>query len=437
MTVVGSLRRLDLAVPAGAPVAELLPDVVALAGEPGDGAALPRWSLSGLTTGDLSPGSSLESAGVADGAVLYLRRTDEPVVGLQGSDVVERAAAQVSGGADVDRTVLGGAAGALLVLVAGLLLADGSPLAGLAAAGVALLALVTGAWTASRPDGVRGAAASVALSAGPLLGVAAFLATGAATPSPSGPLLLAAGLGGLAAGTALAALAARPARVAGTCAAALATASAAAVLLSLPLTPAKAAALAAVAAVVVVPVLPRVVLRCCGLRLSDLAHAARATGPRLDAAHRALPWALAADGALVVAATCVLASRAVGAHLWLAAVCGLLLVLRSRDRPAASGLPLLLAGQLTLLVTGAGLVVASGGATGTLVVLVAVALAYAGASVLPAAAVDRPRWAQRRRRLEVVALFAVVPLLAAVLGLFGEVVELARGAEQRPLSPPR
>jgi hypothetical protein len=416
-------------VPAGAPVAELLPDVVALAGEPGDAAALPRWSLSGFGGGDLSPATSLESAGVPDGTVLYLRRIDEPAVGLQSADVVERAAAQVSGGATVDRTVLGGAAAAVLVLVAVLLFVDGRPGAGLGAAATAVLALVTGAWMASRPEGVAGAAAPVALTAGPLLAVAAVVGTASTAAPSSGPVRLAAGLAGLAAGAALAALAVRAARVVGSCAAALTAGAAAAVLLSLPLTPAKAAAVTAVAGVLVVPALPRVVLRCCGLRLSDLAHATRAPGPRLDAAHRALPWALAADGALVVVAASVLAARAVGAHLWLTAVCGLLLVLRSRDRPTSSGLPLLLAGLLTLLVTGAGLAVASPGAVGPLLVLGAVALACAGAAVLPQAAVDRPRWAQRRRRLEVLALIAVVPLLAAVLGLFGEVVELARGAE--------
>lgn len=429
MTVVGSVRRLDLAVPAGAPVAELLPDVVALAGEPGDAAALPRWSLTGLGSGDLPPASTLESAGVPDGAVLYLRRIDEPDVGLRGTDVVERAAAQVTGGATVDRTVLGGAAGALLVLLAGLLLADGRPGAGLAAAAGAVLAVMTGAWMSTRPEATGASAATVALAAGPLLGVAALLATGAAATSPSGPVRLAVGLAGFAAGSALAALAVRSARVVGTCAAALAAAGAAGVLLSLPLTPAKAAAVTAVAGVLVVPVLPRVVLRCCGLRLSDLAHAAGASGPRLDAAHRALPWALAADGALVTAAAVVLADRAVGAHLWLAAVCGLLLVLRSRDRPAASGLPLLLTGMLTLLVTGAGLALDAARAVGPLLVLGAAALVLAGAAVLPASSVDRPRWAQRRRRLESLALLALVPLLAAVLGVFGEVVELARGAE--------
>lgn len=411
-------------------MAELLPDVVALAGEPGDASSLPRWSLTRLGAGDLPPASSLESAGVPDGAVLYLRRVDEPVVGLQSVDAVERAAAPVTSGSRVDRTVLGAAAASVLTLAAGLLLVDGRPAAGLAAAAVALLAVLTGAWMSTRPVvGGGAAAASVALSAGPLLGVAAVVATAQASPSASGPVRLAAGLAGVAVGSGVAALGVRAARLGGICGAALAAAASVGVLLSLPLAPPKAAAVTAVVAVLVVPGLPRVVLRCCGLRLSDLAHAGRPGEPQLRAAHRALPWALAADGVLVVAAACVLAVWAQGAHLWLAAVCGLLLVLRSRDRPVGSGLPLLLAGQLTVLVTGAGLARSVPDAPGPLLVLVAGALVCAGAAVLPEAAVDRPRWAQRRRRLEVLALLAVVPLLAAVLGLFGEVVELARGVE--------
>ena len=67
--------------------------------------------------------------------------------------------------------------------------------------------------------------------------------------------------------------------------------------------------------------------------------------------------------------------------------------------------------------------------SGPLLVLASSAAALGAASGLPPTLVDWPRWAQRRRRLEAAALVAVVPLFAAVLGVFGTVVDLARGAE--------
>jgi hypothetical protein len=131
-----------------------------------------------------------------------------------------------------------------------------------------------------------------------------------------------------------------------------------------------------------------------------------------------------------VAAAAVVTTSADGAQLALSAVCGLLLVLRSRERTgSAEVVPLAVAGQLTVLAAGAGLALAHPHQVGPLVVLVAGAAVLLGAAVLPSTAVDRPRWVQRRRRLEVLALVSLVPLLGGVLGLFGAVVRLARGAE--------
>jgi len=78
---------------------------------------------------------------------------------------------------------------------------------------------------------------------------------------------------------------------------------------------------------------------------------------------------------------------------------------------------------------GTGLALRHAGEPGPLLVLAAVAAVLALASVVPRASVDRPRWAQRRRRLEAAAVLALVPLLAGVLGVFGAVVDLARSVE--------
>jgi hypothetical protein len=429
VTVVGSVRRLDLAVPAAAPVAELLPDVVALAGEVRDTAALPRWVLGRLDAGDLSPDVSLADAGVPDGAVLYLRRVDEPVVGLQGADVVERAATPGADRADVvDRLLLASTAAALLILLALLLLRDGRSGAAAAATALGLAAVAAGRWMSGRAEPGTGAtAAVVAATALPLLAVAAYLQT-AASPEASPTVTAAAALGGALLGAVLAASAVPVLRPAAAAAAGLLAGAAGGVLLSLLVTRPQAAALTAVAAVLLVPLIPRLVLRASGLRLSGPRQTGRTTDAQFATARAALPWALAADGLLVLAAAGVLVRGGSLTALCLVAVCGLLLVLRSRGR-TGGGPPLFATGQAVVVVAAAGLALRNPGQPEPLLVLGAMAVVDALASVLPRSSVDRPRWAQRRRRLEVIAVVALVLLLAAVLGVFAAVVDLARGVE--------
>jgi hypothetical protein len=78
ITVVGQRRRVDLAVPAAAPIAEYLMTVARLCGalgdeEPGEDSLPGAWSLA-ATGGDTIPlDLSLTDAGILDGQVLYLR----------------------------------------------------------------------------------------------------------------------------------------------------------------------------------------------------------------------------------------------------------------------------------------------------------------------------------------------------------------------------
>ncbi|MGL5860591.1 MAG: EsaB/YukD family protein, partial [Phycicoccus sp.] len=74
ITVAGSSRRLDVAVPGDAPLCDLLPTLVARLGDglSDDGEAHGGWYLS---TGDgdrLDPSRSLVEQGVRDGARLHL-----------------------------------------------------------------------------------------------------------------------------------------------------------------------------------------------------------------------------------------------------------------------------------------------------------------------------------------------------------------------------
>lgn len=77
VTVVGPTERRDLSLPADAPVAELLPTLVQLVGDPHDGveAEPGAWTLSQGTGRSIAYDASLGSSGILDGSVLYLART--------------------------------------------------------------------------------------------------------------------------------------------------------------------------------------------------------------------------------------------------------------------------------------------------------------------------------------------------------------------------
>lgn len=93
ITVVGDRGRVDLAVPARAPIAAYVSTLADLCGEPDTDAMPAAWSLAPADGGPFQPGVSLESAGVLDGETLYLRDVvqgefDGPVV----ADIEEQVA---------------------------------------------------------------------------------------------------------------------------------------------------------------------------------------------------------------------------------------------------------------------------------------------------------------------------------------------------------
>ncbi|WP_432090591.1 type VII secretion integral membrane protein EccD [Streptomyces sp. NRRL F-5630] len=100
VTVVGERRRVDLALPAQAPIAEYTPRLATLCGQTEPEDLAPVWSLAESGGTPLAPGSSLAAAGVLDGAVLYLRdqraaERDE----LQVTDLDEQVASARGDGA--------------------------------------------------------------------------------------------------------------------------------------------------------------------------------------------------------------------------------------------------------------------------------------------------------------------------------------------------
>src|SRR5947209_6182811 len=74
LTVLSPRHRVDVALPADVPVAELVPMVLELVGEPEHGrAVLPMpWRLSGVVGGPLPAAATLDELGVLDGELLRL-----------------------------------------------------------------------------------------------------------------------------------------------------------------------------------------------------------------------------------------------------------------------------------------------------------------------------------------------------------------------------
>src|SRR3954469_19540984 len=72
LTVLAPRRRVDVALPADVPVAELVPMVLELLGEPGRACAPRPWRLSGVVGGPLPVAATLGELGVLDGELLRL-----------------------------------------------------------------------------------------------------------------------------------------------------------------------------------------------------------------------------------------------------------------------------------------------------------------------------------------------------------------------------
>ncbi|WP_033343032.1 EsaB/YukD family protein [Catenuloplanes japonicus] len=72
VTVVGARKRVDVALPAGAPVGEYAGRLADLCGQDGHDVFPPAWSLTPAGGAPMALEDSLADAGVADGAVLYL-----------------------------------------------------------------------------------------------------------------------------------------------------------------------------------------------------------------------------------------------------------------------------------------------------------------------------------------------------------------------------
>ncbi len=173
LTVLAPNVRVDVALPADVPVAELVPMVLELLGEPVFGLRPRPWRLSTALGGPLPPGRSLRELGVLDGEMLRIA----PAGGGQPppvfDDPVDALARTASASAADDRRFRSLAA-VVLVAVAALLLAGWPPPAVVApllpgpaasnpgqaaiAGAAALVAFAYAAWLARRSSGPIGTA---------------------------------------------------------------------------------------------------------------------------------------------------------------------------------------------------------------------------------------------------------------------------------------
>ena len=441
LTVLAPRHRVDVALPSDVPVAELLPMVLELVGEPERGRSTrPQpWRLSGVAGGPLPAGATLAELGVLDGELLRLG----PAAPAPPAPVFDDPVDAVAAGADVacarDHRFEAAAVVAAAVAGAGLLAAAGPgsvPSALLAA--VAAVTAVAAAGRLAHREGADPALAHRVARSVALAGVALAAAAGwTAVPGAPGPvpLMTAAVAAGIAA--AVAQLLLRVVAPALVGAGVVAVVIAAAVLaVRLGATPTVAATAAGALAAVAAPLLPRAAIRLAGLPRPVVP----ADGSELSGDDASLPAAELAErgdlargylaglsgAASAVAACGALAAASTGgwAGPTFAGVTMVVLLLRARGFADASPARTALAAAI---VAGAGVAVAvaapgsPGGLAACMVLLLGAA---AGAAMLDAAARGtRPELSPVLRRsidlAEGVLVAASVPLALAAMGLFG------------------
>jgi type VII secretion integral membrane protein EccD len=219
LTVRAPSVSVDLAVPADVPVADLLPTLLRYVGEETEEAGLDHagWVLQRLGDPPLDEETTLARAGLADGAVLYLRPHTEALPEARLDDLVD-GIADTAGrrlhtwSPEAARGLLVGTAVATVAAALALVIWPGATGTSRAAcAAVTGLLLLAGAGSASRAVGDRLSATALGLLVAPCLALAGWLLPGGDLTGPDaarvvGARLLAAGAAG--AGGAVLALAA-------------------------------------------------------------------------------------------------------------------------------------------------------------------------------------------------------------------------------------
>lgn len=284
LTVRVPAKSIDLAVPADVPVADLLPAVLRYAGDNLEETGIDHggWVLQQLGGEPLDEERTLDSYGLRDGDILYLRPRTKALPEVHLDDLVDGISTTMRDHPfgwtpKVSRRVLLGTA--VAVLIGGMMVIawpGGSALPRAGFATVVGLLLLAGAGSASRAVGDAGAGAALGFMVAPYLALAGWMLPGGALGGPHmyetlGARLLAASAA--AAGGAVLALAIVAAFAAlFLCVAVISlfAALAAALLITTNLAPVHTAGIIAVLAVVLGAFVPSLAFRMSGMRMPPL-----------------------------------------------------------------------------------------------------------------------------------------------------------------------
>ncbi|WP_245239422.1 type VII secretion integral membrane protein EccD [Streptomyces sp. MZ04] len=437
VTLVGERRRVDLVLPSQEPVGLLLPEVLRLLGDQ----AGARPMLRHLVTADgsaLAHDSTLESAGIADGAVLRLVRAEDAPSAPVVHDVTDEAADDLDVRAwrwgSAARRVVAGLATVLWALVAGVLARGAFAVedVGNALVGVAVLACVAGivlgrmkqrglsatlivtagslgalgAWTLADAHGWSGAVrlAGVALAA-----MLVLLFLGWFSPLGRGGLIGAAAM--------LGCLVLWEASVALQDGARTATEQA------------RMGSLLVLVSVVVLGVLPRLALMASGLsglddRRSGGASVSRyRVGTALSATHRGLAIATVVLAVSAAAAGVMVLKAPTVWTVLLAVVTAVVLALRARAFPLVAEVVALFAAAAVVVVALVGVWLERSVGGGPLALLAGLAVAPLVVLAVQPAEHVRVRLRRFGDVLESVGVIALLPLVIGVFGVYGRLLD--------------
>ncbi|MFD4032250.1 type VII secretion integral membrane protein EccD [Streptomyces sp. NPDC058637] len=447
LTVRVPAKSIDLAVPADVPVADLLPAVLRYAGDNLEETGIDHggWVLQRLGGEPLDEERTLDSYGLRDGDILYLRPRTEALPEVHLDDLVDGISTTMRDHPfgwtpKVSRWALLGTA--VTVLIAGMVVIawpGGSALPRAVFATAVGLLLLAGAGSASRAVGDAGAGAALGFMVAPYLALAGWMLPGGELSGPhmyetlGARLLAAAAAAAGGAVLALAIVAAFAALFLGVAVASLFAALAAVLLITTNLAPVHTAGIIAVLAVVLGAFVPSLAFRMSGMRMPPLPTNAQqlqegiephATSVVSARAILADGWMTSLYGAVgVVSAGCLLAlarERELAEIIMTVALC-LLLILHARGLgniwqrlslvvPGVAGLLLLVlvaapsSSPNSRLVTAAGL-------------LAATAMVAIAAWTVPGRRLV-PYWGRMGEILHSALAMSMLPLALWVLGVY-------------------
>ncbi|MDF2272644.1 type VII secretion integral membrane protein EccD [Streptomyces coacervatus] len=429
VTLVGERRRVDLVLPSQEPIGRLLPEVMRLL----DDRVGTRPQTRHLVAGDgsvLDPDATLESAAVADGAVLRLVRVEDAPSAPVVHDVTDEAADDLDVRAwrwrPAARRVVAGGATVGWALAASFLARQAFGAQSVGAVLLVVAALATAAGAAFGRAGLRGLAGTLVVTGG-ALGVFGVWSLGDAQ-GWSGAVRLA-GVAGVAAVSLLLLGWCSPLGRAGVFGAAALVGGGLCWEGALAFQSAgRAGALLAVVSVVVLGLLPRFALMASGLSGLDDRRSGGASVSRyqvstaLAATHRGLVLATIVTAvSAAVAGVLVLRTATVWTVL-LAMAVTLVLALRARAYPLVPEVVSLFVAAVVVAVRLAWVWLEQSDAVGPLAVLIVLAVVPLAVLVVQPPEHVRVRLRRFGDVLESVGVIALFPLVIGVFGVYGRLL---------------